>query len=87
MNHITDNDKLCNKSLQEMVAEVLQRDLPKLKEKDKQMKKEMRKRGKIQAKFKTSHWRSDELTPQMKQYAADDASSALDIWNEVSKTN
>lgn len=87
MNHITENDKLCNKSLQEMVAEVLQRDLPKLKEKDKQMKKEMRKRGKTQAKFKTSHWRSDELTPEMKQYAADDSSSALDIWNEVSKTN
>ena len=86
MNHITDNDKLCNKSLQEMVAEVLQRDLPKLKEKSKQMKKEMRKRGKTQAKFKTSHWRSDELTPEMKQYAADDASGALDIWNEVSKT-
>jgi len=87
MNHITDNDKLCNKSLQEMVEEVLQLDLTKLKEKDKQMKKEMRKRGKIKAKFKTSHWRSDELTPEMKQYAADDASSALDIWNEVSKTN
>ena len=86
MNHITDNDKLCNKSLQEMVAEVLERDLPKLKEKDKQMKKEMRKRGKTQAKFKTSHWRSDELTPEMKQYAADDASSALDIWNAVYKT-
>ena len=86
MNHITDNDKLCNKSLQEMVAEVLQRDLPKLKEKDKQMKKEMRKRGKIQAKFKTSHWRSDELTPEMKQYAADDASSALDVWNAVYNT-
>ena len=83
MNHITDNDKLCNKSLQEMVAEVLQRDLPKLKEKDKQMKKEMRKRGKMQAKFKTSHWRSDELTPEMKRYAADDASSALDVWNAV----
>ena len=83
---LIDNDKLWEKSLQQMVAEVLGRDLPKLKEKDKHMKKNMRKRGKVGGKYKASHWRSDKLTPEMKQYAADDAGSALDVWNTVHNT-
>lgn len=73
-------DTLSSKSLQEMVAAVLERDLPKLKEKNAQRKKEQRKKGK---RVKTSHWRRDNLTKEMKQYAVDDVSSAIDVWLKV----
>lgn len=58
---------------------VLECNLPKMKEKNAGKNKRRRKQGK---RVKTSHWRGD-LTKEMKQYAADDASCAIDIWNKT----
>ena len=75
---LVDMDELDDgNSLQEMCAAVLERNLPKLKEKGARKKKEMRKKGR---RVKTAHWRRDDLTQEMKQYAADDVSCAIDIW-------
>ena len=74
------DDRVRSKSLKEMCANVLERDLPKLKEKGAKRKKEKRKKGKH---IKTSHWRRDELTKEMKKYAADDASCAIDVWKKM----
>ena len=78
------DDRVSFKSLQEMCATVLKQDLPKLKEKNAKRKKEQRKRGK---RNKTSHWRRDDLTKEMKEYAANDVSCAIDIWNIVQHTD
>eukprot|EP00581_Thalassiosira_minuscula_P010493 CAMPEP_0183710686 /NCGR_PEP_ID=MMETSP0737-20130205/6357_1 /TAXON_ID=385413 /ORGANISM="Thalassiosira miniscula, Strain CCMP1093" /LENGTH=574 /DNA_ID=CAMNT_0025939011 /DNA_START=185 /DNA_END=1909 /DNA_ORIENTATION=+ len=73
-------EQLQGKSLQEMCQTVLARDLPKIKERGARENRERRVRGK---RIATSHWRCDTLTDTMKQYAADDASSAIDIWNKI----
>ena len=52
--------------LDEMCAHVLRRDLPKRKAR--------------KGDEKISHWRANELTEKMKEYAAHDASCAIDIW-------
>ena len=84
MEEMMDNDKLWDKSLQDMCEVVLDRHLPKMKERNARGKRNRRERGK---RVKTSHWRRGELTKDMKQYAADDASSAIDTWNKAHLNN
>lgn len=74
------DDCINEKSLQEMCAGVLERDLPKFKDWGGRRKKELRRRG---VRVKTSHWRRGDLTGDMKKYAADDASCAVDVWLKV----
>ena len=64
-------------SLKDLCASVLQKNLPKIKEKNRVKNKAKRKAGHI---VKTSHWRRDDLTKEMKIYAAADASASIDIW-------
>uniref|UniRef100_A0A7S4J1M4 HTH La-type RNA-binding domain-containing protein n=1 Tax=Odontella aurita TaxID=265563 RepID=A0A7S4J1M4_9STRA len=74
------DSRLTGKSLQDMCADVLERNLPKVKEKGAKSKKEKRKKGRG---VKTSHWRRNDLTNEMKKYAADDASCAIEVWIKV----
>jgi len=74
------DDRVQGKSLQEMVASVLQRHLPKVKEKNAKAKKQRRKKGK---KVPTAHWRTDSITKEMKAYAANDAASSVDVWSKL----
>ena len=75
-------DELHRKSLRDMCIDALNRDLPKIKERGHKRKKEMRKKGR---RIRTSHWRCDRLTNDMKRYAADDSSCAIDIWLKMRK--
>ena len=78
------DDRIESKSLQEMCAAILNKDLPKLKERYATAKKQKRKKG---HRVKTSHWRRDDLTKDMKEYASNDVSSAIDIYLEVMKVD
>lgn len=80
LEHAMDDVKLVGKSLQELCEAVLEQNLPKIKERNARKNKRMRINGR---RVKTSHWRRDELTKDMKRYAADDSSSAIDIWNKM----
>jgi hypothetical protein len=70
------DENVNQKSLQEMSALVLQRNLPKLKQRGR--KREKRSRKKI-----TAHWRKDELSPQMREYAVNDAACSIDVWLHI----
>ena len=74
------DDRVNEKRLQDMCESVLGCRLPKLKEKNAKKNKKKRKNGK---KVKTSHWRRDELTQDMKDYAADDVSCSIDVWQHI----
>mmetsp|Transcript_25115 Transcript_25115/g.38123 ORF Transcript_25115/g.38123 Transcript_25115/m.38123 type:complete len:186 (+) Transcript_25115:25-582(+) len=71
---------LTKMSLQEMCANVLQLNLSEGKEKGAKRKKNQRKKGR---KLKTSHWRRNDLTKEMKLYATNHASCAIYIWLKV----
>ena len=77
------DDRVNEKGLQEMCESVLERKLPKVKEKNSKQKKKKRKKGK---RVMTSHWRCKDLTKQMIQYAADDASCSIDVWRQIRNT-
>ena len=69
-------------SLQELCAHVLGQRLLEQKEKSVQKKRKRRKQGR---RVKTSHWRIDVLTKEMKKYTAEDASCSIDIWLKLTK--
>jgi hypothetical protein len=75
---VPDNDNVRNKSLQEMAALVLHRNLPKIKGKRRSL--QDRKRRKP-----TAHWRTDNITGLMKSYAANDVACAIDVWMRIHK--
>jgi len=78
--YIFDEAFVYGMNLSEMVRSVLQRKLPKLKHKPSARDKARKRQGKSTP---TSHWRSEELTPRMKEYAAHDAAAAIDVWNAL----
>ena len=78
------DDRVNEKTLQDMCESVLGRRLPKMKEQNAKKNKKKRKKGK---KVKTSHWRRDDLTKDMKDYAADDASCSIDVWQHIQQTS
>jgi hypothetical protein len=63
--------------LSEMSETVLGRRLPKIKELGVRHKKERKRKG---HRVPTAHWRRPDLTPIMREYAANDASCGVDIW-------
>jgi 3'-5' exonuclease/La domain len=66
------DERANGKSLQQMCETVLNRRLSKLKG--------GKRKGSNRRRTPTSHWRADILTAEMKNYAARDAASAIDIW-------
>ena len=75
-------EEVAEKPLQQLCASVLGQYLPKKKEKSAQVKRKRRKQGR---RVRTSHWRINNLTKEMKQYAADDAACSIDVWLELVK--
>jgi hypothetical protein len=76
IDEVQDNDNVRNKSLQEMAALVLQRNLPKIKGKRRSLKDRIRRAP-------TAHWRTDNITGLMKSYAANDVACAIDVWMRI----
>lgn len=68
------------KSLAEMCEFVLDRKLLKLKQKMSKKQKQRKKKGR---RTPTAHWRTNDITKQMKNYAANDAASAIDVWMKL----
>ncbi|KAL7550190.1 hypothetical protein ACHAWF_013429 [Thalassiosira exigua] len=79
LEHNLNDVQLVKPRLKELCAAVLGLDLPKIKEWGARKNKRMRISGR---RVKTTHWRRDDLTRDMKKYAADDASCSIDIWNK-----
>jgi hypothetical protein len=72
------DERVQRKNLVIMCEQVLQRHLPKIKQKRRKMKgTKERKVG------DTAHWRADELTDQMKKYAVNDVACGVDVWMAV----
>ena len=76
LEEVQDNDNVRNKSLQEMAAAVLQRNLPKIKGKRRSQKDRIRR-------VPTAHWRTNNITGLMKSYAANDVACSMDIWMRI----
>jgi 3'-5' exonuclease len=70
-------ERLTGMSLQDMCESVL--DCFLFKKKGKTRPKDYRKRKRTP----TSHWRTDNITGQMKEYAADDVACGIDVWMKV----
>lgn len=73
-------DGFQDKSLAEICEAVLEKKLPKLKQK---MTKKQKKRKKQGRRTPTSHWRTESITKQMKEYAANDVASGIDVWMKL----
>lgn len=80
LEELEDHESLHDKSLREMTAIVLHRNLPKLKEKKSKRQKDRKRQGRS---VPTAHWRRDQLTNRMREYAAHDSASAVDIWRKI----
>jgi len=80
LEELEDHESLHAKSLREMTELVLHRNLPKLKQKKSTWHKDRKRQGRS---VPTAHWRRDQLTNRMREYAAHDSASAVDIWRKI----
>jgi ribonuclease D len=69
-----------DKSLAEMCKSILNKILPKSKEK---LSKNQKKRKKEGRRTPTAHWRRKDVTKEMKEYAANDAACGIDVWMKL----
>ena len=69
-----------DKSLAEMCKAVLNKRLPKSKEKLSKNQKKKRKAGR---RTPTAHWRRKDITKEMKEYAANDVACGIDVWMKL----
>ena len=67
-------------SLQELCYSKLGLKLLKMKDLDAKKKRDRKRKGK---RVKTSHWRVQGMTPDMRQYAVNDAACSIDVWKEI----
>ncbi len=67
-------------SLAEMCKSILNKRLPKSKEK---LSKNQKKRKKAGRRTPTAHWRRKDITKEMKEYAANDAACGIDVWMKL----
>jgi hypothetical protein len=74
---VTDLEVGNDASLADLCQSVLGKKLPKSKQKLTKKQKKRRKEGKSTP---TAHWRAKSITKEMKEYAANDASCAVDVW-------
>jgi hypothetical protein len=69
-----------DKSLAEMCKSILNKSLPKSKEK---LSKNQKKKKKAGRRTPTAHWRRKDITKEMKEYAANDAACGIDVWMKL----
>jgi len=68
------------KSLSEMCLAVLSKRLPKSKQKMTKKQKQRKKKGRSTP---TAHWRTTNITKQMKEYAANDVACGIEVWMKL----